>query len=70
MPYYLLLLRVFQFVEDGKKNVIQKVIKLTPESNDQGFIRDSESGLIKQKTECDSRGNYVKEGYLDGWLPR
>lgn len=70
MPYYLRFLCVSQFGVEGKINVTQEVVKLTPESDDNGFIRNEESELIKQKTELDSCGNYVKEGYLEGWLPR
>lgn len=70
MPYYLRFLSVSQTYNEGKISVTQKVIKLTPEYDDKGFIRNEGNGMIRQKTELDPCGQYVIDGYLEGWLPR
>lgn len=70
MPFFIRHLNVSHFIRNGRTNVTQEVVKLIPEFDNRGGLRNSENGLIKQKAELDSCGNYATEGYLDGWLPR
>lgn len=70
MPFYINYLGADHYSCEGKVNAVQEIVKLTPQMEDGMFVRGGEYNLILQDSERDEQGNYMMEGYLEGWLPR
>lgn len=70
IPFYINYLGAHHYSSEGKVNAVQEIVKLTPQIEDGMFVRGGEYNLILQDSERDEQGNYMMEGYLEGWLPR